>query len=267
MSQTTTERSEYILAQVYDRGRVTIKDLAVELDVSEATVRRDLKGLAEQRAVELVYGGAAPPRTRDYSFRSKEIRNVEAKRVIGQLAAELVTDNEQVFIDSGTTCFQMARQLKSAAGVSVIANSARLALELDAPGMNVIMLGGQYRPARMDTIGPMATAALSELRGYIAFIGADGLSREFGLSASDLDSSHLYALAVRNSRKAVLLADHSKFLAPSLFKIVDCSAISQVVTDRRPNDEWMRYFEELGIDVVYPPANNALPKPQAGGVG
>jgi len=258
MSQSAQHRGESILSQIYEKGRVTVKDLAGEFSVSDATIRRDLRALAEGGQVELVYGGAALVKAHDYSFQSKGMRNVEDKRVIGELAAGLVGDNEQIFIDSGTTSFQMAQFLKGRRGLSIIANSARLALELDTPGLNVILLGGQYRPHRMDTIGPMATAALEQLRGYVAFIGADGLSMEFGLAANDIESAHLYDLAVRNSRKAVLVADHTKFLAPSLFKIVEFDAISQVVTSRRPLAEWMSFFDDRGIDVICPEGEEIL---------
>jgi len=106
-------------------------------------------------------------------------------------------------------------------------------------------------------VGPLAMRALEGLRGYRAFIGVDGLSMDFGLSASDIDSAHLHALAVENARETVLLADHSKFLAPSLHKIVDFDRVSQIVTDRRPPDEWMTFFEERGMDVLYPQVETA----------
>ena len=125
--------------------------------------------------------------------------------------------------------------LKRKRGLSIIVNSARLALELDAPGMSVILLGGQYRPDRMDTVGPLAIATLDQLRGYLCFIGADGLDMDFGPAAADIESADLNRLAVRNARETVLLVDHTKFAAPSLFKIVDWEPISRVVTDQPPD--------------------------------
>ncbi len=257
MAYSARQRSERILAQIYERGRVTVKDLAAEMDVSEATIRRDLRALSENGQLELVYGGAVLKRSLDYSFRSKAARNVEAKRAIGRLAAGLIDDGEQIFLDSGTTCFELAAFLKRKQSLSILVNSARLALELDTPGLNVIMLGGQYRPERMDTIGPLALSSLDQLRGYVAVIGADGLGMDFGLTASDIDSAHLYRLAVRNARQAYLVVDHTKFKAPSLFKIVEFDAISRVITDRRPGDEWMDFFEAGGIDVLYPDEGDA----------
>src|ERR1017187_4362826 len=160
------QRREKILATIFEKRHVSATDLAVELPASEATVRRDLRALAANGEIELVYGGATLRRPSDFSFRSKGSRNVEAKQVIGRLAADLVGEDEQVFLDSGTTCFEMLPFLKTRRRLSIICSSARLALELDTPGISVILLGGQYRPDRMDTVGMLATATLDQLRGY-----------------------------------------------------------------------------------------------------
>lgn len=223
------------------------------LAISEATIRRDLRALADDHQLELVYGGATVVRNADVSFRSKGLRNVEAKRIIGRLAAELVADNDQIFIDSGTTCFELAPFLKRKRGLSVIVNSARLAVELgDVQGLSVITIGGQYRPDRMDSVGPLAAQTLDQLRGFITFIGADGLSPDFGVTAADIESAHIYRLAVRNGRETILLVDHTKFMAPSLFKIVDWDAISRLVTDQKPLPEWIEFLDSRGIETIYP---------------
>ncbi|RKY26159.1 MAG: hypothetical protein DRP83_04910 [Planctomycetota bacterium] len=252
MSATTEQRRDSILSQVYESGRVTIKNLAEGLGVSQATVRRDIRGLAQAGQVEIVHGGATLPRKSDFSFRSKAMRNIEAKRIIGKLAAQLVSQGDLIFMDSGTTCFQMVPFLKARQGLSIIANSARLALELDSPGLSVILLGGQYRPARMDTVGPMAQAALEQLRGYRAFIGVDGLSMDFGLTAGDIDSAAIYRQAIVNSRESILLADHGKFLSPSLFKIADFDKVSKVITDSPPPAEWQKFLKDHNISVIWP---------------
>ncbi len=247
-----SQRQQRILEDLYNKGHVSVKALSESLGVSEATIRRDLRALAKNHEVELVYGGATLARSTDYSFRSKAMRNVEAKRTIGRLAADLAADGDQVFVDSGTTCFEIVPHLKRKRGLSVITNSERLALELDWPGTNVILLGGQYRPERMDTVGPLAMNTLEQLRGYLAFIGSDGLSTDFGLTASDIESAHLYRLAVRNARETVLVADHSKFEKPSLFRIVGFESISRVVTDKYPGDEWFDFLSAGNIDLVLP---------------
>lgn len=246
------QRREQILAALFEKRHVTASDLAVGMSVSEATIRRDLKAMAQAGDVELVYGGATIRRSFDYSFRSKGARNVEAKKIIGRLAAELVSDDAQLYLDSGTTCFEMIPFLKARRRLSIICSSARLALEFDVPGVSVILLGGQYRPDRMDTVGPLATAALEQLRGYVCFVGADGLDRDFGPAAADIESADLNGRAVRNARQTVLLADHTKFTSPSLFKVMEWSSVSRLVTDRTPTPEWMDFLSSRGIQVDFP---------------
>ncbi len=252
MSQATEERRKRIMVQLLDRKHLTVKELAESMCVSGATVRRDLKALADEEELLLVHGGATLPRQRDYSFRAKQLRAIEQKRIIGRLAASLVRDGHQVFLDAGTTCSEMAPYLRRMHGVTVLANSARLALELNAPGLSVFLIGGEYRPDRMDTVGPMAMSTLNQVRGYVAFIGADGLSMDFGPSASDVASAHLHRLVIEHAREAVLLVDSSKFDGASLFRIVDWPRISKVVTDRAPDEKWKRFFEEQDIEVIYP---------------
>ncbi|MGE4286409.1 MAG: DeoR/GlpR family DNA-binding transcription regulator [Phycisphaerae bacterium] len=255
MTTTIQQRRDAILTQAYQSGHVSLSRIAEELNVSEATVRRDLQGLAAEGLLELTRGGASVINTTDYSFMSKSRRNIDSKRVIARLAAELVSDNDQIFLDSGTTCFEMAAHLRGRKSLSVIVNSIRTAQELKAPGVNVLLLGGQYRPERMDTVGPISYEVLERLRGYRAFLGTDGVSMEFGFSSVDIDSAHIFSLAARNARDCVLLADSSKFKEPSLFKISDFSMVSTVITERMPSAEWRAFFADNNVRIICPDSN------------
>ena len=251
------QRKNAILDRIYQSGHIVIKEFAREMGISEATVRRDLKVLAEAQEIELIYGGATVRRGSDLSFRSKSGRNAEAKHVVGELAAGLVQDGDQIFIDSGTTTFAMTGFLKSKRAVSVIVNSIRLAEELSrAPDRTIIVLGGKYRAERMDMVGPLAETAIDQLRGFRAFIGADGLSMDIGLTASDIDSAHLFRRIIQNAREIILAVDHTKFDVPSLYKIVEWTSITTVVTDRLPAPEWQAFLKSRGIALVVPPQNS-----------
>ncbi len=262
ISQATKQRQDRIMHELLQRRHVTVRELSSTLEVSEATVRRDLKSLADRQQLNLVHGGATLQRNSDYSFQARQQRNLEPKRLIAALAAERIGDGEQVFLDAGTTCFELASLIQDRRGLSVLVNSARLALEFDSPGVNVIMLGGQYRPDRMDTVGPITTSTLDQLRGYLAFIGADGMSMDFGPSASDIESAHLYRQVVNNAREAVLLADHSKFESAALFRIVEWDRIRCLMTDRRPPEAWVTFAAEHGIELVYPEDHGLAPADQ-----
>jgi DeoR/GlpR family transcriptional regulator of sugar metabolism len=252
MSQATTGRRQQIMAQLLEKQQVTVKSLAIQMGVSDATVRRDLKALAGEQGLVLVHGGAILPRERDFSYQAKQLRAAKEKRIIGRLAAGLVHSGDRVFLDSGTTCSEMAPHVKQLRDLTILVNSARLALELTTPGIQLFLIGGQYRPDRMDTVGPMAENALNQVRGYVAFIGADGLSMDFGPSAIDSASAYLHHQVIQNASATVLLVDHSKFGNAAMFKIVDWSQIGTVVTDSEPGAEWLQFLGERNIAVVFP---------------
>jgi DeoR family fructose operon transcriptional repressor len=252
MTQTIQQRREAILAIAYQQSHVSVKYLAEQLNVSEATVRRDLQGLAIQGHLELTHGGAKVTRNSDYSFLSKSMRNIEGKKIIAKMAAEMVASGDQIFLDAGTTCFEMTAFLRSKRSLSVILHSIRTAQELQTPGMNVVLLGGQYRPDRMDTMGPMTCDSLEHLRGYTAFFGTDGISMDFGLSSVDIESAHLLSIAAKNAKKSILLVDSSKFDQPSLYKITDFDMISTVLTEKIPSPQWCEFFENKNINIIHP---------------
>jgi DeoR/GlpR family transcriptional regulator of sugar metabolism len=244
------------MSQLLEHKQVTVKNLASEMDVSDATVRRDLKALADEQGLRLVHGGATLPRERDFSFQARLMRAVEEKKTIGRLASQLIRDGDHVFLDSGTTCSELVPYVKRMHEITILTNSARLALELNAAGIQLFLIGGEYRPDRMDSIGPMAVSTLNQVRGYTAFIGADGLSSDFGPSASDLASAHLHRQVVANAVATVLLVDHSKFGNASLFQIVEWSQISTVITNKEPDGHWKQFFSDRNIALLFPDANS-----------
>jgi DeoR/GlpR family transcriptional regulator of sugar metabolism len=120
------------------------------------------------------------------------------------------------------------------------------------------MLGGQYRPDRMDCVGAMAYQTLDRFRGYTAFVGTDGLSLDFGFTSIDIESANIFGLAVKNSKRVILLADSSKFDKPALYKTTDINNVSIVVTEKCPTSEWCTFFKEHNIQLIYPSESRKL---------
>lgn len=255
MSASATQRRERILMSILQNGEVSVKALAASLGTSEPTIRRDLRALAASNQVKLFHGGAVLASEKDPSFRSRARLNAEAKSVIGRLAAGLVSDGDTILLDSGSTCAHILPYLRDKHNVTIITHSARLALDVDIPSFSVILIGGHYRPHRMDTVGPLACADLDRLRGYTAFIGADGLDMEFGLAATEAESAHVNGLAARNAARTVLVVDRTKFTQMSVFKVAGFEDVSDVVTDAPPSSDWVDFFTARGIRVITPEAS------------
>jgi len=260
MSISVVQRREKILAILNKTGRVSVESLARSLSTAKPTIRRDLRALGAAKRVRLVHGGALPPLDKDDSFFARQIRNAEEKRVIGRLAADLVKDGDTILIDSGSTSANIVPFLRDRHNVTMITYSTRLAHEVDASSLSIILIGGNYRPSRMDTVGPLAVAILGRVHGYTAFIGADGVDMRVGLTALEVESAAIDGIAARNAARTVLVADHTKFGRKSTFTVVDFDAISVVVTDILPPPEWLEFFSARGISLVVPPDSASAPQ-------
>lgn len=258
MNVSKLQRKDKILELLYERGHVEVREIAESFDVSEATARRDLRRLADEDQLELVYGGATLPRRGNYSFQARQARNIEEKRLIGRMAAALVRNGDSILLESGTTVGCMVPYLFTLRDLNVITNSAPVAQQLgERTDFNILFLGGKFRHERMDVVGPFAENAISQLSGYRAFVGADGLSLDIGLTGTDIETAHLYQNVIRHAGETNLLADHTKFSAPTLYKIIGLGAVNRVVTDRPVPAQWARALDREGIDLVLPNAANA----------
>lgn len=251
-------RKKAIIDKLEREGSVSVHEIAEEFDISETTARRDLNELQIQGLLRQVHGGAArisdPAVNPDGSFlisnRSKH--EIEAKKKIGKVAASLVNDNDVIYIDPGTTSWEMIPHLFSKRNLTIISNSVRLLQCLKDIGHHtIIQLGGTLRPQRLDTVGSLGHLGIEQLRGYKAFQGGDGLDTGFGLSAVDHESALMAKIILSNARETYIVADHTKFENPSLlYKIIDIDKINFLITDRRPNLHWEEKCAAASVKLV-----------------
>lgn len=167
-------------------------------------------------------------------------------------ASERVKDGEVVVLDSGSTTHALARRLKSRLhGLSVITCDLIIALELsDVPGFEVIIAGGSVRPRLYSVVGTLTERALGSLHANHAFLGADAVSLEAGVTNANLAEVGVKQRLMATSRDVVLLADHSKFDKISLAHVAPLEAFRTVITDHGLSDERMRTYVEAGARLI-----------------
>ncbi len=249
-------RKKIILEKLDRDGSVLVKDIADQIGISETTVRRDLNELDSQGLLKQVYGGAVrPERTTarwNFTITDRAGHEIQAKKRIGKAAASFVSDNDILYIDPGTTSWEMIPYLRDRQNLTIISNSVRLLQCLEYIGHhNILQLGGTLRPDRLDTVGSLAQFGIEQLRGFKAFQGGDGLDIDFGLSAVDHESAHTAKVIVSNAKDVIVLADHSKFEKPSLlYKIIGIDEIDCIVTDKPLSDIWQDKCRQHDIDVI-----------------
>ena len=240
------ERQERVEQLVAESTRVSVIDLARLFDVTTETVRRDLTQLESRGLLRRVHGGAVSTgktSRAEESIAQRRVRNAAAKERIAQLAMNLVpsTFSGAVAIDAGTTTGLLAEHLsrwtpeKPHQSLVVITNSVAVAaIVSENPDLEVQLLGGRLRGITSAAVGATTLTQLSRLRPDIAFVGANGVHADFGLSTPDEEESAVKTAFTKGARRAVALVDASKLGEEALVRFADLTDLDTLITDQAP---------------------------------
>ena len=249
------KRRQYILHQLRSKGRIGVTATAWKLGVTEVTIRRDLAYMEKKKLLKKTYGGAvlAGPLEIAASVRFRHTKRVHAKKVIGELACQMIENGDIIYLEAGSTCNEIVPYLRQYQDLTIIVNSVNLMSRLhELTRHKVIITGGQYRPDRMDMIGPVAEATIRQLSGFKAFTGADDISIHAGISGADITTVSFARLVLRQASEVIFVGDHTKFDNPALYKIADLDELDYIVTDRKPSPVWLKTARQKNITLVYP---------------
>ncbi|WP_298868315.1 DeoR/GlpR family DNA-binding transcription regulator [uncultured Microbacterium sp.] len=188
-----------------------VDELSTVLGVSAATVRRDLGRMRELGVIARTYGGGTLIPQREVPVRDRFSSHQAAKDAIGRLAAGFVTKDELIVVDAGSTTARFAAHLGGRDDVTVITNGIGVINSLlDAPGPEVIVLGGRLRGINETIVGDTAHEMLSRIRASHAFIGVDSIDPQRGIASQTLAQSLLKSRMIACAEDVVILADSSK---------------------------------------------------------
>lgn len=208
-----SERHRAILDLIVTRD-ASVEELVIALGVSEATIRRDLTTLANERRLVRTYGGATAligSHEPEASLDERKSAQRDQKEAIARAAAAHVHDGDTVLLDGGTTCAALARHLGSRLDLKVVTNNLLALMTLaNAPGVHLTLIGGDLRTSSMSTLGPLAELSLSRLSVDKAFLGADGVVAEFGLCEATAEQAYLKDCIIRRAAQIIVLADADK---------------------------------------------------------
>lgn len=245
------ERLSAILADLSADGSVEVADLASRLEVSAATIRRDLELLEEQRLLARTHGGAVTMGVLyELPLRYKGARHHDEKRKIAQAAARLVTDGMSLGLTGGTTCTEVARELVDRERLTVVTNALNIASELAVrPNLKLVVTGGTARPESYELVGPLAEASLAGLHLDLVVIGVDGIDAEAGCTTHHEVEAHTDLALIERAQRVVVVADSSKIGGVAFARICPVSRIDTLITDRSANVRSLRALREAGVTV------------------
>lgn len=249
----TPERQKQILSRLTRQGRLSVTEIVEQFSISEATARRDLETLASQGKVQRVHGGviavdAAPP---ELPILERENEQTDEKIRIGRAAARLVADKETIFLGSGTTVLEVARNLRDRKNLTVITNSLPvLNMLAGIKEITVISLGGMLRDSELSFIGHITEQALAEIRADKVIIGTRGVSLEHGMTNDYLQETLTDRAIMKIGREVIVLADHTKVNRVATALLAPLDSMQTFITDSNADKKFVQALKKQGINVI-----------------
>ena len=255
------DRSAQIRQYLYSAGPSSVQAIADAVGASLATVRRDLQLLEQGGFILRDHGGAriAERAGGEVAFERREQRNLAAKRAIADAAYDRLEPETTVFLDAGTTVYQLARRLRlNPMPLNVVSNCIRIAQELaGVSGVTVTLLGGRLRPENASMVGILTERALDDLWFDQLFLGAGAIAAD-GIYSLDADEARANAKMLTRCSRSVVLADSTKFGQVLTWRVAPLSAALAVITDQDLPEDWAKRLRDLGCDLTIRPVMRAI---------
>ena len=246
-------RRRRILDALSRNGQVWVSELSAELGATPVTIRSDLMALEEEGLLERIFGGAIP-RVRNVLNRgafSQDHENKDAKIRIAAAAVKFVLDGETLFINSGTTAYYAARELKLRKNLKIVTNSIPIALELgEVPSFKVILLGGDVNVQYSFTYGNNVMEQLEQYRADKTILSMDGIHSAVGLTTYHSEEAVVNRLMMERASQTVIVADQRKLGYKSFSYVSDLSQISCLITDAHETDPGIEELRQTGLKII-----------------
>ncbi|AEJ20109.1 DeoR/GlpR family DNA-binding transcription regulator [Gracilinema caldarium] len=248
MNESLNERERLILDKLSQLGSISVTDLATELQLSEVTIRSDLKGLEEKGWLQRTRGGAAPAYHRDILERQR--LHTEEKQAIARAAAELVQDGDVIMIEAGTTTALIARYLVGKRDVHIVTNSTLVfSYARMNPALQITMTGGEFRRPTESLVGPITLETISRLNVRLAFVGTDGFSLHRGMTTHLVEGGEIVKAMKAHAEQTILVADSSKYGKVGFVSVLPLQEVALIITDRNLSSQAITELQEASISV------------------
>jgi len=234
-------RRATVLEILTRNGQATVQELAETTGVSVVTIRQDLSALENEGFLRRTHGGATLLEVENISHRMS-IRYEEKLR-LAKKAAELVKDNETVFLESGSANALLARELASR-NVQIVAANLFISRQI-RPGdlARVVVIGGMYQPESESVVGAMARQNIESTFFTTAFLGMDGFTPETGFTNRDMMRAEIASLVAKRCKNTYILADSSKFGATGMAHICGLGDLAGVITDKELPEQFVKIIK------------------------
>lgn len=237
-----------ILQLLEERTFWAVSELADRFEVSEETIRRDARQLERNGVVQKVHGGLSATSNKiEAPYRIRLRENAEAKQRIAQTAATLVSEGMTLLLDSGTSCYWLARALAPVRNLTIVTNSVEIAHEvLGNPGQRLLLAGGQVNPVHNAAFGQEARSFCRHFAPDLTVLSMGAVDPERGFLDFDADEAAFKQSLLGQARRIIVLADHTKFTKAGFIKVASFSDVQDLITDQDPAAGTVRAAAQAG---------------------
>ena len=247
----TSQRKQMLLKRLQRDGQIVAKTVSEELGISEDTIRRDLRELAQAGKLQRVHGGALPSSPALGDLSTREHISTDDKHALGRAGAAMIKVGQLVFLDGGTTALQVARHLPDELQATIVTHSPNVAMALaDKPHIDVLMLGGRLFRHSMVNVGASVIEAAQRIRADLFIMGATGVHAMAGISTGDVEEAAVKRALHERAAETVVLASREKLGALSPFLIIPTSALTTLVVPPRTASGPLQEYRAQGVTVV-----------------
>lgn len=244
----TEERLDQIRALLNSNGKVLANDLAARFNVSEDTIRRDLRELAKLGLCRRVYGGALLPSPDPGTLAVRSNAQQDSKAALARAAVELIKEGHTVFIDAGSTNLAIAEALPRDRRLTVVTNAPAVAMALsDHPNHAVMVLGGLYDQVKGACLGPQTVREASQIFADMFILGACGVDAAIGVTALDAGEAEVKRMMIAQSSLLLIAATADKLGTVAPFRIAEPQRIDHLIVENDGRD--MADFKALDVSV------------------
>ncbi|TDF98844.1 DeoR/GlpR family DNA-binding transcription regulator [Paenibacillus piri] len=244
------ERHQVILELLHSEGKVVATELSIRLNVSEDTIRRDLRELDTLGLLHRVHGGALLQGPPIVNFEERHQQSPEAKLDIARTALQLVKNGQVIIIDGGTTTQKFAEQLPPQLSLTVVTNSPPIAATLAShPNVEVIMIGGRLLKGSIVNIGAGTIEALDQIRADLCILGVYSINPLIG-SVPDQEEAFVKRKMISVSAETAALVTAQKLGTASSYVVTETSKLTYLVTERNVSQEHLLPYRKLGVTVL-----------------
>ena len=246
------DRRNIIVKYLEEHGSAKVEDLAIKLDVTPMTIRRDLQYLEDNQIVSRIFGGAVLKSglTGEVPYKNKIVSHNDEKKRIAKYAASFVEDGQTIFLDAGTTNIEIGKLLKSKQDLTIVTTDIKIAALLAfSTNFKVLSAGGLVQNSTGTCLGSHTVEFLKNINVDISFIGTSSITMEKGISTPSFEKADVKKQAIKSAKRSILVTDSSKFGKESFARVCDLDEFEMIITDRDLDEEIYEALEKQNIKI------------------